>query len=46
MKINELKEKVIGFAIDVHKTLGPGLLELTHEQSLARELSLSGINFL
>ena len=45
MKINELTEKVIGCAIEVHKTLGPGLLESTYEQCLARELSLSGINF-
>ncbi|MCK5494744.1 MAG: GxxExxY protein, partial [Candidatus Omnitrophica bacterium] len=34
-----------GCAIEVHKTLGPGLLESTYEQCLARELSLSGINF-
>ncbi len=45
MMDNELTKKVIGCAIEVHKTLGPGLLESTYEQCLARELSLSGINF-
>jgi len=45
VKINELTERVIGCAIEVHKTLWPGLLESTYEQCLARELSLSGINF-
>ena len=45
MKTNELTEKVIGCAIEVHKTLGPGLLETTYEQCFARELSQSGINF-
>ncbi|MCK4916592.1 MAG: GxxExxY protein [Candidatus Omnitrophica bacterium] len=45
MKINELTEKVIGCAIEVHKVLGPGLLESTYEQCFARELSLSAINF-
>ena len=44
MKDNELTAKVIGCAIEVHKILGPGLLESTYEQCLARELSLSGIN--
>ena len=42
---NELTKKVIGCAIEVHKILGPGLLESTYEQCLARELSLSEINF-
>ncbi len=32
MKINELTEKVIGCAIEVHKTLGPGLLESTYDE--------------
>ena len=43
MKDNELTEKVIGCAIEVHKTLGPGLLESAYEKCLSRELSLSGI---
>ena len=45
MRINELTKKVIGCAIEVHKSLGPGLLETAYEQSLARELDLAGISF-
>ena len=36
---------VIGCAIEVHRTLGPGLLESTYEQCLARELDLHHISF-
>jgi GxxExxY protein len=39
-----LTEKVIGCAIEVHKHLGPGLLESSYECCLLRELQLSGIN--
>ena len=45
MYINELTEKIIGSAIEVHKELGPGLLESTYEQCLAREFALNNINF-
>ena len=45
MNIDELTGKVIGSAIDVHRALGPGLLESTYEQCLARELSISNIDF-
>jgi len=38
-------EKVIGCAIEVHRTLGPGLLESTYQQCLAYELNKSGIPF-
>ncbi len=44
-KINSLSEKVIGAAIEVHRHLGPGLLEVTYETALATELELSGIPF-
>lgn len=37
--------KIIGCAIEVHRHLGPGLLESTYQQCLARELSLNGIGF-
>jgi GxxExxY protein len=37
--------KVIGCAIEVHRVLGPGLLESTYQQCLARELHLNGIAF-
>ena len=33
--------KVIGCAIEVHRVLGPGLLESTYQQSLAHELHLT-----
>lgn len=41
----ELTEKVIGCAIEVHKNLGPGLLESSYEQCLAYELKQKRINF-
>lgn len=40
-----LTQKVIGCAIEVHRTLGPGLLESTYQQCLAHELLLAGIQF-
>ena len=43
MELNELTGKVIGCAIEVHKALGPGLLESTYEQCLAYELSLANL---
>ena len=45
MKPSDLSGKVIGCAIEVHRQLGPGLLESTYEQCLAREMGLSGIPF-
>jgi len=41
--INELTERIIGAAIEVHREKGPGLLESTYESCLARELSLRGL---
>src|SRR5437762_6842975 len=41
--INQLTELVIGCAIEVHRALGPGLLESAYEICLCRELSLRGI---
>jgi GxxExxY protein len=46
MEFSELSNRVIGCAIEVHRVLGPGLLESTYEQCLARELTLNGISFL
>lgn len=45
MKFDELSKRVIGCAIDVHKNLGPGLLESTYEQCLAHELKCAKIPF-
>lgn len=43
--LNELTYKVIGCAIEVHKILGPGLLESVYEKCFMRELKLQGIQF-
>lgn len=45
MEFDELSNRVIGCAIEVHKILGPGLLESTYEQCLARELQLHALRF-
>lgn len=42
---SDLSNKVIGAAIDVHRELGPGLLENTYQQCLAHELKLNSIDF-
>jgi len=42
---NAIVEKIIGCSIEVHRNLGPGLLESAYEQCLANELSLKNINF-
>jgi len=43
MRVNEITEQVIGAAIEVHRQLGPGLLESAYEECLARELALRGV---
>jgi GxxExxY protein len=43
--INDLTAEVIGAAIEVHKALGPGLLESAYEECLCLELKLRGIQF-
>jgi GxxExxY protein len=45
MDINELSSKVIGAAIEVHKNLGPGLLESVYEECLSHELGLLGLSY-
>ena len=45
MAFDELSNQVIGCSIEVHRTLGPGLLESTYEQCLAHELKLKGLSF-
>ncbi|MDP6779919.1 MAG: GxxExxY protein [Candidatus Latescibacteria bacterium] len=45
MEFDELSNRVIGCALEVHKALGPGLLESTYEQCLAHESSLKGVQF-
>ncbi|HXA18389.1 MAG TPA: GxxExxY protein, partial [Thermoanaerobaculia bacterium] len=41
----EVTRCIIGAAIEVHRTLGPGLLESIYEECLCRELSLRDIPF-
>ena len=45
MKDEELTHVIIGAAIEVHRNLGPGLLESVYEDCLAREFTLRGIQF-
>jgi len=42
-RVNEITEQVIGAAIQVHRTLGPGLLESAYEACLAFELTKRGL---
>ena len=41
----DLTRKIIGAAIEVHRQLGPGLLESVYQACLARELDLCGLHF-
>ncbi|HEX7296771.1 MAG TPA: GxxExxY protein [Pyrinomonadaceae bacterium] len=43
--INELTHEIIGSAIEVHRHLGPGLIEGSYRLALCRELFLRGIKF-
>jgi GxxExxY protein len=45
MEFDELSKRVIGCAIEVHRVLGPGLLESAYRHCLARELSLAHLPF-
>ena len=46
MEVNKLTETIIGAAIEVHRELGPGLLESVYEQCLAHELKLMKIGYI
>lgn len=43
--LNRLSEKVIGCAIEVHRALGPGLLERIYQEAMEHELGLQGLSF-
>tara|TARA_Y100000310_G_scaffold19247_1_gene18855 strand:+ start:165 stop:554 length:390 start_codon:yes stop_codon:yes gene_type:complete len=45
MHENEISGKIIGAAIEVHRVLGPGLLESIYEDALCHELHLRGLQF-
>jgi GxxExxY protein len=45
MEMNEITEKIIGAAIEVHRALGPGLLESAYEECLCHELTLRELAF-
>lgn len=45
MDLKEVTHQVIGAAIEVHRLLGPGLLESAYKQSHCHELRLRGIRF-
>jgi len=44
MVLNDITQKIIGCAIEVHRHLGPGLLESTYETCLLYEMKKSGLN--
>jgi GxxExxY protein len=45
MTENQLSERIIGAAIEVHRVLGPGLVELPYEEAICHELGLRGLSF-
>ncbi|MBX3292347.1 MAG: GxxExxY protein [Acidobacteria bacterium] len=45
MENDVLTQKIIGAAIEVHRTLGPGLLESIYEEALCHEFDLRGIAY-
>jgi GxxExxY protein len=44
-KMDEITREIIGAAIEVHKAIGPGLLESSYEECLAYEMRLRGLSF-
>jgi len=44
-KVNEITEKIIGCAITIHKTLGPGLLESIYESAMCIELKEVNLHY-
>lgn len=45
LEINQITESIIGAAIEVHRHLGPGLLEAAYEECLCRELNLREVPY-
>ena len=44
-RTNPISEKIIGAAIEVHRHLGPGLLESSYQTCMCRELELRGVTY-
>jgi GxxExxY protein len=44
-RINQISHRVIGLCIEVHRELGPGLLESAYEEALAYELTNAGLRY-
>jgi len=45
MHENEISERIIGCAIEVHRALGPGLLESVYEECMDAEMTAQGLRF-
>src|SRR5687768_5416144 len=45
LEFSELTEEIIGAGIEVHRYLGPGLLESVYEECMCRRLGLRGLQF-
>lgn len=45
LRYEEMTERILGAAIEVHKILGPGLMESAYEECLCHELNLRGLRF-
>ena len=45
MRLNDLSRKVIGLCMEIHRELGPGLLESAYEECLAYEISRIGLRY-
>jgi GxxExxY protein len=45
MLVNDITHEIIASAMEVHRALGPGLLESAYEECLCRELTLRGLFF-
>ena len=44
-ELNDLSNRIIGIAIDIHKKLGPGFQEKIYEEALLTEFKKSGIGY-
>ena len=45
LAVNEITERIIGACIEIHRQLGPGLLESAYEECLCHELAVVGLKF-